>query len=91
MTDRLDGLVSSLHDHLAATEEQPLQEEANRLLGEAQALAADAEAADLDAETTKQRVEDVLDLLLEVDGTGHDEADEHVAAARRAAERVLEQ
>ncbi len=91
MADRLDGLVSSLHDHLAATEEQPLEEEANRLLGEAQALAADAETADLDAETTKERVDDILDLLTEVDGTGHEEADKHVAAARRAAERALDQ
>jgi len=91
MADRLEGLVSSIHDHLAATEELSLDEEANRLLGEAQALAADAEAGDLDAETTKERVEEVLDLLGEVDGTGHDEADEHLAAARRAAERALDQ
>jgi outer membrane murein-binding lipoprotein Lpp len=91
MADRLEGLVSSIHDHLAATEELPLEEEANRLLGEAQAVAADAEAADLDAATTKERVEEILALLEEVDGTGHDEADEHVAAARRAAQRALDQ
>jgi len=85
-----EGLVSSLHDHLEATEQHPLNAEANRLLGEAQAIAADAANSELEDEVTRERVEDVLDLLAEVDGTGNPEADEHVAAARRAAERVLE-
>jgi len=89
--DRLDGLVSSLHDHLEATEQQPLDETANRLLGEAQAIAADVERSDLDPEVTRTRVKEVLDLLEEVDGTGDEDADEHVDAARRAAERVLEE
>lgn len=89
--DRLDGLVSSLHDHLEATEQQPLEEEANRLLGEAQAIAADVNNNDLDPQTAKARVEEVLELLAEVDGTGDTEADEHVDAARRAGERALEE
>lgn len=86
----IDGLVSSLHDHLEATERRPLTDDANRVLGEAQAIAADVDAADLDYETTQQRVREVLDLLEELEGTGDDEADEHVSAARRAAQRVLD-
>lgn len=86
----IDGLVSSLHDHLAATEDQPLEDDVSRLLGEAQAIAADIDESDLDYETTQERVRKVLDLLADIDTTGDDEADEHVAAARRAAERVLQ-
>ncbi|MFC7131906.1 MULTISPECIES: hypothetical protein [Salinibaculum] len=90
MTDR-EELLASLHDHLAATEERPLETAANRWLGEAQAVAADLATADLDDETVRKRTEKVLDLLSEVDGTGDETADEHVEAARRAAERVLDQ
>ena len=86
----IDDLLASLHDHLEATEERPLDNEANRWLGEAQAIAADVDENELDSETTKERVEEILELLDEVDGTGDDEADKHVAAARRAANRVLD-
>ena len=86
----VDDLLASLHDHLEATEDRPLSEEANRWLGEAQAIAADVDEAALDPETTRERVEEILELLDEVDGTGDEEADKHVAAANRAAERVLE-
>lgn len=85
----IDGLVSSLHDHLAATEDHPLDAETGRLLGEAQAIAADVDESDLDYETTQERVGEVLGLLGDVETTD-DEVEEHVAAARRAAERVLE-
>jgi len=87
MTDRED-LLASMHDHLAATEERPLATDANRWLGEAQAIAADLAESDLDDDTVQNRTEKVLDLLAEVEETGDEEADEHVAAARRAAERV---
>ena len=86
----IEGLVSSLCDHLEATEELPLTDETNRLLDEAQAIAADVDDSDLDYETTQERIDEVVDLLEKVDGTGDEEADEHVAAAHRAAERVLE-
>ena len=88
MTDRKE-LLASLHDHLAATEERPLETDANRWLGEAQAIAADLHESNLDDETVQNRTEKVLDLLAEVDDTGDDEADKHVDAARRAAERIL--
>jgi len=88
--DDVDDLLASMHDHLEATEERPLETEANRWLGEAQAIAADIDGANVDQETIRERTEKVLDLLSEVDGTGDEEADEHVAAARRAAQRVLD-
>jgi hypothetical protein len=89
MSDR-DDLVASLHDHLEATEERPLETEANRWLGEAQAIAADVAESNLDDDTVRARTEKVLDLLSEVDDTGDEEANKHVDAARRAAERILD-
>ena len=86
----VDDLLASLHDHLEATEERPLDEAANRHLGEAHAIATDVDESDLDPETTRKRVRDVMDLLEEIDETGDDEADKHVDAARRAAQRVLD-
>lgn len=88
--DEIDGLLQSIHEHLRATEEQPLNEDANRLLGESQAIAEDAATGDIDDQTAKERVEDVLELLEEIEATGDETADEHVDAARRAARRVLE-
>jgi uncharacterized Zn finger protein (UPF0148 family) len=86
----IDDLVSSMHEHLEATEEKALTEEANRKLGEAQSIAADIAESNLDQETTTERVETVLELLEAVGSTGDETADEHVDAARRAAERVLD-
>jgi hypothetical protein len=88
--DDVTELLEVLAAHLEATEEMALPEEANRWLGEAHAVAGDAAAADLDPETTVERVETVVELLDEVESTGHEEADAHVAAARRAGERILE-
>ena len=86
--DQLDGLLSSLHDHLAATAE--LSTEANRWLGEAQSLSEDLAGDAVDHESAQERIETVLDLLDKVDDTGNEEANEHVEAARRAAERALD-
>ncbi|WP_302082445.1 hypothetical protein [Salinibaculum rarum] len=87
----LDELLASLHDHLAATEELPLEESANRLLGEAEAIAGDTAQGALTEDVARERVENVAELLAEIDGTGHEEGDQHVAAARRAADRILDQ
>jgi hypothetical protein len=87
----LDELLASLHDHLAATEELPLEESANRLLGEAEAIAGDTAQGTLTEDVARERVENVAELLAEIDGTGHEEGDQHVAAARRAADRILDQ
>jgi hypothetical protein len=88
--DEIDDLLSSIHDHLEATEDVPMETEASRWLGEAQAVAEDVAHADLDEETVHERVETILELLEETETTGNETADEHVDAARRAARRVLE-
>ena len=94
VADRRDDvreLLQALEAHLGATEELPLEEEANRWLGEAHAVAEDLIGADVSDETVADRVETILELLSEVEeGTGHEEADEHVAAARRAGQRILD-
>jgi hypothetical protein len=89
--NEINHLLSSLHDHLEATEEKALPEESNRILGEAQSIAADLAEESVDRATAHERVEDILELLDELDdGTGNDDADDHVEAARRAAKRVLD-
>jgi hypothetical protein len=76
--------VERLHDHLAATAERPVERTANRWLGEAEAVAADAAAAD-DPAVVRERVAQVADLLDNVESTGDETADDHLAAARRLA------
>lgn len=83
-------LVASLHDHLAATAELPVETTASRWLGEAEAVAADLRHADVDEETVVRRVGHVDDLLSHVDGTGDDAANEHVASAREVVAAILE-
>lgn len=89
MDDETQALVRDLHDHLRATEERPLPEAANRWLGEAQAVAADAVGTEVPVAVVTKRVGQVAHLLSHVEETGDDEADEHVAAARDLAERIL--
>jgi hypothetical protein len=85
-----DALLADLHDHLAATAELPIDRDANRWIGEAEAVAADLATNDLSPETVEERVGHVRDLLTEVEATEHPEADDHVAAARDIAARLLE-
>lgn len=73
-----------LHDHLAATAELPLDREATRWIAEAEAVAGDCLEVTDDA-VVRRRVGHVRDLLANVDGTGHPDADEHVEAARALA------
>ena len=88
MTDEFDP-VAALHEHLAATEERPVEREAGWRIGEAQALAAEI-AAGADEETVVRRAGEIRTLLAEVDGTGDPEADDHVAAARELANRIAD-
>lgn len=85
MTTELDDRLRSLHTHLAATAELPVEPKAARWLGEAEAVAADVAAGDAPASAIRTRVRQVRDLLSHVDETGHPDADEHVAAAREQA------
>lgn len=77
-----DELVAALHDHLAATGELPVERSASRVLGEAEAVAADIDGADLPPGVVRERAAVIGELLSHVEGTGHAEADEHVACAR---------
>lgn len=82
MTGNDEADLATLHDHLAATAELPVERSANRWLGEAQALAADLDESDLAEDVVADRLATIQELLEEVDGTGDERADEHVDAAR---------
>ncbi|WP_049938034.1 hypothetical protein [Haloplanus natans] len=81
--------VRELHDHLEATEELPVERGASVRLGEAAAIAADLVDADLPRDVVVERVGRVAALLDEIETTGNDEADHHVSAAERVAERIV--
>ncbi|ELZ92942.1 hypothetical protein C440_12514 [Haloferax mucosum ATCC BAA-1512] len=81
----LDRLVSTLHEHLAATATRPVREDASRWLGEAEAVVSDLDAGPLpEATVVKRRLGHVEHLLSNVEATEDADADEHVAAAREA-------
>jgi len=82
--------VTALHEHLAATEERPVEREAGWRLGEAQALAADIATGDPDETVVSDRAAEVETLLSEIDRTGDRDADDHVAAARELARRIAD-
>lgn len=82
--------LQALHDHLAATGERPVDRTASHYLGEAEAVVADALAPGAGEAVARKRVEQARELLSNVDGTGDDAADEHVAAARTLCGRLLD-
>lgn len=72
-----------LYRELAATAELPVERSASRVLGEAEAVADDLRGCERAIQ--RERAAVVLELLDEIDGTGHATADEHVEAAREIA------
>lgn len=82
--------VERLHAELEATAELPVERTASRWIGEAEAVAGDAATADLGPAVRRERIEHVVELLSNVDGTGDERADEHVARARELATAVVE-
>lgn len=80
--------VERLYEELAATAELPVERQASRILGEAEAVAGDLR--DCRPDVRRERASVVVDLLEEIDGTGHDEADERVARARTLAEKLAD-
>ncbi|WP_135819593.1 hypothetical protein [Halostella litorea] len=84
-----DATLRELYERLAATAELPVERDASRWIGEAEAVAADLAGSDLPPGTVAERVGHVQDLLAEVEGTGHPEADEHVERARALADAIL--
>ena len=73
--------LRDLHDHLAATAERPVERTASRWLGEAEAIARDLADGAMEASVRRERLGKVEQLLDNVEATGDDAADEHVAAA----------
>jgi regulator of protease activity HflC (stomatin/prohibitin superfamily) len=74
--------LAALHDNLASTAELPVERSASRWLGEAEALAADLRESDLPDDVVADRLATIEKLLRQVEETGDQRADEHVAAAR---------
>jgi len=91
VTDERDDRLRRLHEHLAATAELPVERDAARWIGEAEAVAADLAAAPADDAVMAERVGHVRDLLSNVHETGHPEAEDHVAEARRLAAAILDE
>lgn len=85
----MDERLTALADHLRATGERPVERTASRWLGEAEAVAVDVAEHDLDPATRQERLSQIDHLLSNVDGTGDDRADDHVAAAREITDELL--
>lgn len=86
----LAEVVERLYSELEATEELPVEREASRWIGEAQGVVSGVVGGDLDEAVIRERVEHVVDLLDNVETTGHDAADEHVETARELATVITE-
>lgn len=84
-----DDPRTALYDHLEATAALPVDRTPSRLLGEAQAVADDLRDID-DPAVVAERAGVVVDLLSEIEETGHPDADEHVDRARELAARLAE-
>lgn len=85
-----DDTARQLADHLVVTGERPVDNRTNAWLGEAEALALDIAEADLDPAVERERASHVVDLLSNVESTGDERADDHVAEARRLARRLAD-
>ena len=84
----LSTLVADLHAHLEATAHLPVEASASRWLGEAEAVCEDAVGPDVPEAVIEKRVGQVEMLLSNVEGTGHPDADDRVAAARELVEEI---
>ncbi|MBB6647400.1 hypothetical protein [Halobellus ruber] len=78
-----------LYECLAATGELPVDRTASRWVGEAEAVAADIRNV-ADCAVVADRAGTVVELLAEVETTGHPEADEYVRQARELAVQLSE-
>ncbi|WP_276299914.1 hypothetical protein [Halorussus lipolyticus] len=84
----LSNLVADLHAELEATAERPVEARASQWLGEAEAVAGDAVGQDVPDAVVEKRVGQVRMLLSNVEETGDETADEHVASARELVEEI---
>jgi hypothetical protein len=88
--DALQEDVRRLHEHLAATQERPVERMASRWIGEAEAVVADLVDADVDPGVLRTRLSHVEELLDNVDDTGDATAADHVATAERITTDLLD-
>ncbi|WP_267643568.1 hypothetical protein [Haloarchaeobius amylolyticus] len=84
-----DALLRALYEHLHATEELPIERTASRWIAEAEAVAGDLADSELADSVVRERVGHVEHLLAQVEGTGSEEADEHVRQAKDIVDRIL--
>lgn len=89
VTGDRDRLIE-LHEHLSATQELPIQREANRWIGEAAAVVRDLVGEEVPAPVVEARIETVADLLAHVEATENEAADAHVAEARDLCRAILD-
>jgi hypothetical protein len=88
--DDRERLLTTLHDHLAATATRPIKEDASRWLGEAEAVAGDLVLGPMPSEDVlRTRLGHVEHLLSNVEETEDAEADDHVASANAALGDIL--
>lgn len=85
----IDDSIETIHEHLIATAELPIDREANRWIGEAEAVVADLVGADVDRSVLERRLGHVADLLGHVEETGNDDATAHVQAATQLTDQTL--
>lgn len=90
-TGEVEEKVEKLHDHLAATQELPVELTASRWIGEAEAVAGDLVGSDTDVEVIYRRIRHVVDLLENVDTTGHETANHHLAEAKQLAAEMVDE
>lgn len=92
MTDREpdsgDRLLD-LHERLQIVLELPVERNASNWIGEADALVGDLVDREASPTVRRSRLAKVQELLEEVEDTGNQQADEHVAAARRLIAELL--
>jgi hypothetical protein len=77
-----DDRLGRLADHLRETGERPVERTAARWLGEAEAIAADLAHGDLEPAAQATRLDQLEHVLSNVETTGDETADDHLAAAR---------
>lgn len=90
--DEIDHLLSSLQDHLDAAQAKALSSDIEAEVEEAQSIATEMTEGDVGHDTIHERTERLLEVLddIEDEGAENVEAESHLDAARRAAERVLD-
>ncbi|XVH32122.1 hypothetical protein ACNS7O_02765 [Haloferacaceae archaeon DSL9] len=80
--------LAELHARLVATAELPVDPRASPWLGEAEAVVGDLVDDSPSEAVVERRLEQAARLLDGIETTGHEEADEHVAAARKLLDRL---